>query len=334
MTAAASGESRVWRRFAAIFVAVVFVGLGLIYAALVVLDPYDTGRFPTFMPTGVAEDGQRTANASRGRDPRFAAAVFGNSRGQLLDPEKLTDLTGLSFVQLTTPGSGPKEHMTMMRYFMRHHPAAQAIVLSADERWCGHDPSLPVIFPFPFWLYRGDLEYLAHLLSTRAVTSARNRIRLAMGWMPPVDPRGYMDYETGRVRNFHPGIPANLGDPPPPKPPSTYFPALGEFDAMLAELPPSVGVVILMPPVYQLILPRPGTQIAADLPVCKAALERRVAGRARSGFLDYLVDSAISRDPDNFMDPEHYRMHIARLIEARIAGVLDGGAQARIPAPR
>jgi hypothetical protein len=333
MSEAAPPGSRVWRRFATAFIAPLFGGLGLIYVALVVLDPYDTGRFPTFMPSGVAEDGQRTANASRGRDPRFAAAVFGNSRGQLLDPAKLTDLTGLSFVQLTTPGSGPQEHMTMMRYFLRHHPAARAIVLSVDERWCGHDPSLPVIFPFPFWLYRGDLEYLAHLLSTRAITSARNRIRLAMGSMPPGDPRGYMDYETGRVRDFHPGNLALPVAPPAPKPPDTYFPALEAFDAVLAGLPPSIGLVILMPPVYQLKLPQPGTQIAADLPACKAALERRIASRPRSGFLDYLVDGPISRDPDNFMDLEHYRMNIARAIEARIAGVLTSDAQAGMPVP-
>jgi hypothetical protein len=96
---------------------------------------------------------------------------------------------------------------------------------------------------------------------------------------------------------------------------------------VLAELPPQAGVVIVMPPVHQTILPRPGTQIAADLPACKTALERRVAGRPRSGFLDYLVDGPISRDAENFMDQQHYRMNIARLIESRIAAVLDSGAQ-------
>lgn len=68
------------------------------------------------------DTGPRTANASRGRAPRFNGAPFGNSRGQLLDPAKLSDITGLNFVQLTAPGSGPKENMTMMRYFVHHHP--------------------------------------------------------------------------------------------------------------------------------------------------------------------------------------------------------------------
>jgi hypothetical protein len=328
--AAAMPPEPVWRRFAITFIAAFFGGLGSIYAALLLIDPYDTGRFPTFMKPGVADGNPRTAAASHGRDPRFDAAVIGNSRGQLLDPQLLSQATGLDFVQLTTPGSGPQENMTMMRYFMRHHSRIAALVLSADERWCGHDPSLPVIFPFPFWLYRGDLEYLEHVLSTRAITAARNRVELAMGLMPPTDPRGYSDYETGRVWNFHPAIAgaateAESADAGAVSP-NTDFPALKQLDGVLGELRPETGFVIVMPPVYRAMLAHPGTQLAADLLACKAELARRVADRARSGFLDFLVDGSISRDPENFMDPQHYRLHIARMIEARIAAVIAQGA--------
>jgi hypothetical protein len=298
----------------------------------VVIDPYDTGRFPTPMRPGVLDGNQRTANASRGRDPRFDAAVIGDSRGQLLDPEKLSRSTGREFVQLTTPGSGPQEHLTMMRYFLRHHPAVAALVLSADERWCGHDPALPVIFPFPFWLYRGDLEYLGHLLSTRAVAAARNRIALAMDHAVPTDPRGYSDYEAGRVWNFHPGAEAAAAEPRPADAaspldaaPDASYPAIERLDIVLAALPSDTSFVILMPPVYRAQLPRPGTPFAADLAACKAELARRVASRRRSGFLDFMIDGPISRDPENFMDDVHYRQNIARLIEARIAALLDPG---------
>ena len=157
-------SDRVWRRFALTFLGVFGGGVGLMYAALLVIDPYDTGRFPTFMKTGVVDEGQRTSNASHGRDPRFTAAVIGNSRGQMLDPAKLSALTGMDFVQLTTPASGPVEQMTMLRYFMAYHRKIDAVILSVDERWCGHDQSLPIIMPFPFWLYRGNLEYLGHVL--------------------------------------------------------------------------------------------------------------------------------------------------------------------------
>ena len=178
----------------------------------------------------------------------------------------------------------------------------------------------------------GDLEYLEHLLSTRAITAARNRIELAMGLKPPTDPRGYSDYETGRLWNFHPVIAdgateaesANDGASSP----NTDFPALVELDAIFAALPPETGVVIVMPPVYRAMLTQPGTQLATDLRACKAELARRVTDRPRSGFLDFLVDGPISRDPVNFMDPQHYRLNIARMIEARIAAVLTQGAAA------
>jgi hypothetical protein len=321
-----------WRRCAIAFLAVFFGGLGSIYAFLVVVDPYDTGRFPTpllpgvFAGQGLFETGQRTGNASRGRDPRFNAAIFGDSRAQLLDPAKLSEATGLSFVQLTTPGSGPKEQTALMRYFLRLHPGAEAMVLGADERWCDHDPSLPLTHPFPFWLYRGDLEYLTHLLSSRALNDAKTRIKLTMGLVPPADLRGYVDYETGHVWNFHPPIRPDIG-PAVAATPNTYFPALEKFDLLLSELPPQTKFVIMMPPVYYTALPAPGTQAAADLSACKVELARRL-GRQGNAFLDYLVDGPISRDPENFMDPMHYRLNIARVIEARIASAVSAGTHA------
>jgi len=314
-----------WRRCAIAFLAVFSGGLGSIYVFLLLADPYDTGRFPTPLPPGIVDNELRTASASRGRDLRFDAAIFGNSRGQLLDPARLSEATALSFVQLTTPGSGPKEQMTLMRYFLRHHPGAAAVVFSIDERWCGHDPSLPVILTFPFWLYRGDLEYLVNLLSTRAFNAAKTRIKLAMGLIPPTDPRGYADYETGHVWSFRPPAPSDIG-PGVVAIPNTYFPALEAFDILLTELPAQTKFVIMMPPVYHTVLPRPGTQAAADLSACKAELARRSA-RERSAFLDYLVDGPISRDPENFMDRVHYRHNVARLIEGSIAAALDAGTR-------
>ena len=172
---------RAWRRCAIAFHIVFFGGIGLIFAFLLAVDPYDTGRFPTPLPTGVVDNERRTATASRRRDPLFNAAIFGNSRTFMLDPAKLSEPAGLSFVSLRTPASGPREEMLMTRYFLRFHPGAEAIVFGVDERWCSHDPAMPLTMAFPFWLYRGNLEYLANLLSTRAFNAAQVRIKLAMG---------------------------------------------------------------------------------------------------------------------------------------------------------
>ena len=150
--------------------------------------------------------------------------------------------------------------------------------------------------------------------------------------MPPTDPRGYMDYETGRVRNFHPGLaadPAERGCRA--KPPDTYFPALEQLDAVLAALPPARRV---------------RDPDAAGLPDHAAAprhADRRrparlqggtgAPGRRRARAADFWTTWSTGRSAATrkiSWTSEHYRMNIARLIEARIAALLDAGAQAGI----
>ncbi|MBV9971188.1 MAG: hypothetical protein JO228_14475 [Xanthobacteraceae bacterium] len=313
---------RVWRRFALTFLGVFGGALGFLYLALLVVDPYDTGRFPTFMKPGVVDEGQRTSNASHGRDPRFTAAVIGNSRGQMLDPAKLSAATGMNFVQLTTPASGPVEQMTMLRYFMQYHRRIDAVILTIDERWCGHDRSLPIILPFPFWLYRGDLEYLSHFFSTRALTFAARRIKMELGLVPADDARGYQDYETGHYRNFHPG-PLRPVETREVAPLGTPFAGFDLLDPVLAELPATTRVVFLMSPVYQVWLDELDPQMIADLPRCKTEVAARAAARPNTTLLDYFHESPISHDAENFMDTQHFRLNIARLLEARIVEALN-----------
>jgi hypothetical protein len=317
-----SPVERAYRRCAVAFLTVFFGGIGLIYAFLLVVDPWDTGRFPTPMPPGVSDIERRTATASRGRDPRFDSAIFGNSRTYSIGPEKLSKATGYEFVSLGTPDAGPRELTQVARYFLQFHPKPKAIVFSTDERFCDHDPSIPMRNLFPFWLYRGNIEYLANLLSTRTVRAAQWRINLALGRVAPTDPRGYLDYEAGKTWNFHPPAAPEAAPPPGPVKADASFPGIEMFDGLLAELPRETRFILLMPPLYATALPRTGTQEAADLVACKAALARRL-GRQGVAFLDYQVDDPVSRDPRNFMDMKHYRNNVARIIEDGIIGAFN-----------
>lgn len=148
----------------------VFFGLGtLLFALLLLIDPYDTGRFPSFGLVGVRDRSMRTADASRGRDPHFNAAVVGNSTAQILNPYRLSDLTGLRFIQLSIPQTGPREQLELMHWVLSHHATYGALVVVADTLWCSHDPNLPLREPFPFWLYGGDADYLANVVSSKAI---------------------------------------------------------------------------------------------------------------------------------------------------------------------
>src|SRR3954454_5888760 len=136
-----------WRRFALHLAVGAAAILGSLLAIAYAVDPFDTGRPGLFSKEGVRPQGPRTAAASRGRDPAFDAAIFGNSRIQLLSPERLNALTGLSFVQLSVPGTGPKEQLVLVDWYVRHHPQARALVIGADKTWCAADPALPNEYP-------------------------------------------------------------------------------------------------------------------------------------------------------------------------------------------
>jgi hypothetical protein len=317
----ASDPTRPWRRWLAVFGGV-FFGLGaLLFVLLLLIDPYDTGRFPSFGLVGVRDRSMRTADASRGRDPHFNAAVVGNSTAQILNPYRLSELTGLRFIQLSIPQTGPREQLALMRWVLSHHASYGALVVVADMLWCSHDPDLPLREPFPFWLYGGDADYLANVVSSKAIDRSVWRLQIALGLAKPVDPVGYTDYVRGQRPPFEPlptGSPVDLSDTHGERP----FPWIDRLHALVGGLPPSVRVVIVVPPVYFAYLSPPGSRETAAIDACKAALRGVVADRSLGGFLDFRVDMPEVHDIGDFVDFVHYREKLERVIEDRVIATL------------
>jgi hypothetical protein len=319
-----SSDSQAWGRWLAMFVCMSALGAGVIFALVVLVDPYDSGRFGFIGIEGIRDESPRTANASRGRDPQFSAAVFGNSTGQLLKPTELSQATGMRFVQLTVPGTGPREQIALLRWFVGHHARADALVIVTDPVWCTDDPALPIFNPFPFWLYSDSpIEYLGRLFSSRALGRWVRRVQLGLGLRTPSAPDGYWNYELLGHGEFRPA--------PPPNEPAdtavvgeTQFPAIEQLAGFIANVS-NVPVVLVMPPMIASNIPRTETREGARLAACKAALARLVAGRPNSNFLDFRVDDPVTRDQKNFLDPIHYRAPVARLMEQRIAESLRVG---------
>jgi hypothetical protein len=297
-----------WQRFVGRFATVFLGGLATLYGFVLLIDPFDTGRTPLALDFGVADEDPRTAAASRGRDPAFNAAVIGNSRGQMIHPERLSRATGLRFTQLTVPGSGPMEQSTIANWFIRQHGGARAFVLVADESWCAAGPRLE--HPFPFWIYEpSSLTYFANILNTRAVERGFRRVAIVLGLREASARNGFWDYEMGRQWAFKGTEPAPAVDTISLGPP---FPAIEALPWPGAE-----RLVIVIPPVFYTALPN-DTKVEA----CKRALAQ-VPGAI---LLDFLRDGPIARDPSNFMDHTHYRSRVALELERAIAAALANGA--------
>jgi hypothetical protein len=313
-----AAESGSWRGFVFAFLLTLGIGVVAIMMLIVVADPYDSGRFGVEWHVGIVDESPRTADVSRGRDASFNAAVIGDSRGQLLDPKRLSAGTGWNFVQLSVPGSRPQEQLTILRWFLQHHGGKGAVVLTTDDAWCTEDPALPLLEPFPFWLYGSDLDYVVHVLRGEALDRSWRRIMLAAGRRTASDPAGYWDYELGRVWHFappEPPAPAELASLTPRAPQRT-FPAIKQLEAMLANSNGEVALVMIFPPAFAGALPLRESAEAETMAQCKGALA--ALAQRYGAFLDFLVDGDVARDPMNFMDQTHYRAGVARRLEDAI----------------
>jgi hypothetical protein len=318
--------SSLWRRSLARYAAGV-LGLGaLVAAAVLALDPYDSGRFALFGEHGVPQLGERLTHASLGRQRAVDTAIIGNSTLQLIEPARLTAATGRQVVQLSVPGSGPREQLAIAAWFLRHHPGAAfgGLVIGLDTTWCG---GLELTNPFPFWLY-GDsaLAYAAGLMSLKTIDMAGRKVKLLLGRAAAARADGYHDFEIGRV--WDPAAVARLtaradgmdapetAGAPPPDPPAA--PLLRHF---LPELPAAARVVLVWPPRNRHDLYAPGSAAAAAERACKAAFATVAAERPETAVLDFIGRDGMTEDAE-FWDLQHYRSPVARRMETEIAAAL------------
>ncbi|WP_183435088.1 hypothetical protein [Methylobacterium sp. R2-1] len=331
MSASDSAGPRDWAAFARLFVRTV-VGLIAGYLAVAVLiDPYDSGRSTVLSAGAVRPQGPRTAAASRGRDPTFEGAVFGNSHIQLVEPARLTAATGIPFVQLSVPATGPGEQLALLAWFLRHHPAPEAIVLSVDDYWCTDDPALPNDKPFPFWLYSHEpLDYLRGLLRFSVAQEVVGRI----GWL--FGPRrkratadGWWDYEPDYLKlgaldgeRFRAARETPVPDTPAAGKAGPDFPAAERLGTALAALPAETAVVMVFPPVYTAGLPRPDTPRDRAETACRQAMTTAVQRHGRSALVDGRRERPALHDPALFFDQTHYRHALARPLADEIAATI------------
>lgn len=305
--------------------------------AAFILDPFDTGRPAVFHKAGVRPQGPRTAGASRGRDPAFDAAVIGNSHIQMVSPERLDALTGLSFVQLSMLATGPKEQFVVLDWFLHHHPRPRAVVVSADRFWCYPEGAGSEAAPFPFWLYsRSALEYWRGLLRSRVAEEIPRRIAYLASKRPArAAPDGYSDYEPIYPEGASLTNPARLAAMQGQtddyiRNDSGRFPAAERLRDVVADLPSETAVVVVFPPTYRSFLPRPGSAGDAANRACKAALAAALGGRTNAAVVDWRQDRPELHDPEQFIDPTHYRRPLAEKLEREIVQALGRTA----PAPR
>jgi hypothetical protein len=319
-----------WGRCLRAFFATVVGGASMLSMFLILVDPYDSGKFGFLGIEGVADRNSTTASASRARDASINSAIIGNSTALLIDPNRLSLVTGLRFVQLSVVGRSPREEFTVLDFFLRHHRHVGALVIVTDPGWCVHDQRAPG--PFPYWIYgESSFTYAVHLMSSDAVEHAFRRLSIGLGWSKRSDPTGAFPADDV----WPAGLFYSKNKPMDP-PPATdvadkdVFPHVMQLNDVVTKLPMDVPVVILVPPTFATTVPQPDSFAATEKKACDAALRKIVAGRPRSNFINYRVDNSLTRDRSNWLDFIHYRPVIAERIGDGIVESLHLGEAAKI----
>ncbi len=317
---------RAWAGFSTFLLGTAIALFALLVGLLLAVDPYATGRTGLFRTRALHDQLPFTAHASRVRDQRFDAAIFGNSHVQQLRPERLDRLTALTFVSLAMPATFPPDQLDVIRWFMANRAIPpRAIVIGMDAFWCLPEPAHARIFPV--WLYAADFStYLAGLVRFRSFEVGAARLRHLASGQGGIRPDGYWDY--GPIQD---GV--GLGDREAshrrlagrtefPVNASGRFPALDRLEEAFSGLPRETAVLLLRPPVYRTALPEPGSAGAATAGACRDRMAAAAASRPRTAFLDLFGPGPRADDPDDYYDHDHYRDPMAVRIERDVAAAL------------
>jgi hypothetical protein len=324
-----SDTSPEWARCLVACVGALGLGGLLLFAFMVAVDPYDSGKFGLLGIDGVNDRNTHTAVASFARDANFDSAIIGNSTALMLDPVELSRATGRHFVQLAVTGAGPAEEFAVLDFFLRNHRRVGALVVVTDPSWCAHDAAAPWK-AFPYWLYeKSSLAYAGRLISWPAIEHAFQRLSIGLGVRKRMDP-------TGTFKDIWPPGEFHEINKPKDVPPAAtiaargVFPEISRLGDAVKRLPADVAVVLTVPPTLATTVPQPGSVAAGEREACNAALKQIVIGRPRSNFIDYRIDNAMTRDRANFVDFIHYRPSVASRMAEGIAASLELGNAAKI----
>jgi hypothetical protein len=347
----APGTQRpVWLAWTVAFLVSALVLGGVLFGFVVALDPFGL-RVRAGMPARPLMDlNQRYMYPQLVRSGAFDSGVFGTSTMRLLDPAILSRSIGGRFANLAMNAATPWEQAQMADLFARTVTAPRAVIWGLDLTWCESDATTPAKRltprPFPPWLY-DDASWTdapRQLNLTTLEISAR-LLAHRLGYLPArIRGDGYevftppeASYDLARARSHlyadNHGFAPDLTPLSPPAPVSEAerlgwrFPALVWLDETLSLFPAGTPKLIVLPPTHVAAQPREGSLAAQRYNACKVAL-RGLAARQGATIVDYAHDSAVTRVDGNYWDPLHFRLPIARRVEADLAAVSQGEALA------
>lgn len=335
-----------WKRWSLAFLSTAIVLVLLLFGFIAIMDPFGS-RLAAGQPARPLMDiNQRYMYPQLVRSGAFDAAIFGTSTMRLLDPAVLSQGLDVRMANLAMNAATPWEQVQMAELFARKTPTPKVVIWGIDTTWCEPDATEPAKRltprPFPPWLYdEARWNDWPKLINLTTLEIAGRLLAHKLGYQPERIRRdGYgvftppeETYDLARAR-FH--LFQNYGGVAPdltPIVPATEvaarerdgwrFPALDWLDTALAALPGQTRKLIVLPPAHLTALPREGSAGWQRYAACKEAL-RSLAAQRGAVIADFTHRSVVTQQDANYWDPLHFRLPIARRVEADLIAIARG----------
>ncbi|MDP3255674.1 MAG: hypothetical protein Q8S58_06655 [Bosea sp. (in: a-proteobacteria)] len=335
-----------WTRWTIGFFGSVAVTLLVLWGFASALDPFGLRVVNGHPPRPIMDINQRFMYPQLVRSGRFDSAIFGTSTMRLLDPAALSEGIGGRFANLAMNAATPWEQIQMADLFARQVATPRSVLWGIDSTWCEADATDPAKRltprPFPPWLYDGvGWRDWPQLMNLTTLEIAARLLAHHLGLMPErirgdgyevfTPPEPLYDLARARMHLYadRGGVAPEPGPIVPPESVSSEaraqwrFPALDWLDQALSRLPPQTRVLLVLPPAHYAMMPREGSIGGQHYDACKRDLAA-MAARHGATVIDYALNSPITRRDENYWDRVHYRLPIARRIEADLVAVANG----------
>jgi len=316
-----------WRRFARLAAGTAATIVGVIYAFVVLVDPW--GSLPLTLPlnrTPVTSN-QRFAYPVLARSTQFDSAIIGTSTSRLLRPADLNPAFGARFANMAMNSATPFEISSLLRVFIRRHPAAKAVILGIDTPWCftgdGYAKLTP--HPFPEWIYAENRwRGYAEVFNLYSVQEAGKEFGVLTGLKKPDTGRdGYTlflppDSQYDPVRaaaHMQDAEPLTPGGARTDEPEFWRYPAVELLAEDLAALPRGSRKLLFFPPYNYRLLPVEGSEGWRVWDECKRRVTAAASAVPNVTVADFMVRGPIAEKDDNYWDAMHYRTGVAITVE-------------------
>jgi hypothetical protein len=318
-----SDATSAWRRFFRTAVGTAALVAGVVYAFVVLVDPFDTLPLsPTADRVPIATNA-RFSFPALARSPKFDSAIFGTSTSRLLRPEVLNTEFGTRFVNLAMNDATVYERSRLMSVFVGSHPAARMVLIGLDVRDCvtGETYERLTPRPFPEWMYGSNpWRGYGEMFNLFAVEAAGQQFGVLIGIKRQVyGSDGYTSfvppdsqYDPVRValhlRQAGPVVPSGERSGAP----ATWrYPAVDQLATDLSLLADGTRKILFFVPYHQVRLGPPELPGAVVWTECKRRVARLTTQIPNLLAVDFMRPSPITKSADNYWDALHYRIAIA-----------------------